>query len=98
MESRQAELLSKPIAWKGLKRHHTIKICVTPPPRFPQPPAVAFAVPTTVGANMSEHQNWFVTKEAPAQPIMVRITMKLQSFQMSAERATQMAPKIMREH
>jgi len=98
METRQAELLSKPIAWNGLKRHQTMKICVTPPPKFPQPAAVAFAVPITFGANMSEHQNWFVTKVAPAHPIIVRIKMKLQSLEIAAEHNTQKAPKDKRQH
>eukprot|EP00975_Prorocentrum_lima_P017596 3714177-Prorocentrum_lima.AAC.1 len=82
---------------KGLKRAHTIKICVTPPPRLPQPAAVAFAVPMTFGANISEHQNWFVTKVAPAQPIIVRIRMKLQEELIPAAANTHRAPKVMRD-
>merc|ERR1719517_267612 len=39
--------------------------CVSPPPRFPQPPAVALAVPTTFLLNMIEFQNWFTTKVEP---------------------------------
>ena len=31
-----------------------ITIWVTPPPRFPQPAAAAFAVPTMFGANISD--------------------------------------------
>ena len=31
-----------------------IAICVTPPPRLPQPAAAAFAVPTIFGANITE--------------------------------------------
>jgi hypothetical protein len=40
--------LSRPVNSRG------ITICVTPPPRFPQPAAAAFAVPTTFGANITE--------------------------------------------
>ena len=50
----------------GLNSTEIIKICVTPPPKFPQPAAVALAVPTTFGENIKEHQNWLVTKVAPA--------------------------------
>ena len=49
-----------------------IKICETPPPMLPQPAAVALAVPITFGANMREHQNWFVTKAAPTIPMKKR--------------------------
>ena len=41
----------------GRKSTDIMKICVTPPPKLPQPAAVAFAVPMTLGANMREHQN-----------------------------------------
>ena len=51
-----------------------MKICAAPPPRLPHPAAVAFAVPTTFGANMSEHQNWFVMNVAPLKPVRNRIT------------------------
>merc|ERR1712054_432344 len=87
--SRQDISSSIPDARIGITKHHMMKICVTPPPRLPQPAAVAFAVPTTFGANMSEHQNWFVTKVAPAQPIIVRINTKLQSLQIMEEARTQ---------
>ena len=36
---------------------------------FPQPAAVALAVPTTLGENIKEHQNWFVTNVAPASEV-----------------------------
>merc|ERR1719221_451195 len=97
IDTRQAAfLLMAP--WRGLKSTHTMKTCVTPPPRFPQPAAVALAVPTTFGANIREHQNWFVTKVAPAQPIIVRMRMKLQLLEMPAEQKTQKAPKVRRQH
>ena len=67
--TRQATFASKPASTIGLKSTDIIKIWVTPPPKLPQPAAVALAVPTTLGANMSEHQNWLVTKVAPAQPM-----------------------------
>ena len=69
MDTRHATFGSKPAPTIGLKSTLIMKICVTPPPKLPQPAAVAFAVPTTFGANMREHQNWFVTKVAPAQPM-----------------------------
>merc|ERR1719446_937009 len=74
MATRQAVLLDMPAATNGLKSTAIMKICVTPPPKLPQPAAVAFAVPTTFGANMSEDQNWFVTKVAPAVPMKNRRT------------------------
>ena len=46
-----------------------ITICVTPPPRFPHPAVVAFAVPTTFGANITEVWYWVITNEAPTTPI-----------------------------
>ena len=73
-----------------------MKICATPPPKLPQPPAVAFAVPTTLGANMSEHQNWFVTNVAPHIPMKNRMRMKFQGALINAAAATQMAPKVNR--
>eukprot|EP00419_Tripos_fusus_P087159 CAMPEP_0172845946 /NCGR_PEP_ID=MMETSP1075-20121228/35384_1 /TAXON_ID=2916 /ORGANISM="Ceratium fusus, Strain PA161109" /LENGTH=41 /DNA_ID= /DNA_START= /DNA_END= /DNA_ORIENTATION= len=41
MEHRQAISALAPALMKGLNRHHTMKICVTPPPRLPHPAAVA---------------------------------------------------------
>ena len=67
--TRQATFASRPASTIGLKSTDIIKIWVTPPPKLPQPAAVALAVPTTFGANISEHQNWLVTKVAPAQPM-----------------------------
>merc|ERR1719440_916340 len=75
-----------------------MKICVTPPPRLPQPAAVAFAVPTTFGANMSEHQNWFVTKVAPAQPMRNRRTVYIIGPLISEESATILPPKVNNMH
>merc|ERR1719171_3299035 len=98
MEQRQAVSSLAPEAWKGLNRHHTMKICVTPPPRLPQPAAVAFAVPTTFGANISEHQNWFVTKVAPAHPMRNRRTVYIIAFWIRDERATMLPPNVSSEH
>ena len=42
---------------------------VTPPPRFPQPPVVAFAVPTNSFTKICDDQNWVQTKEAPITPM-----------------------------
>src|SRR5262245_9660867 len=46
--------------------------CVRPPPRFPQPAAVALAVPTQFGANISEVWNCVMTNDAPIVPIKIR--------------------------
>merc|ERR1719454_382805 len=89
---------SIPYARIGLTKHQTMKICVTPPPRLPQPAAVAFAVPTTFGANMSEHQNWFVTKVAPAQPMRNRRTVYIVGPLIRDERATMVPPKVNNMH
>ena len=43
--------------------------CVIPPPRFPQPPATALAVPFICGANIIEVWNCVITNEAPITPI-----------------------------
>ena len=66
MATRQAVFAGMPELTIGLNSTEIIKICVTPPPKFPQPAAVALAVPTTFGENIKEHQNWLVTKVAPA--------------------------------
>ena len=73
MDTRQAMSAAMPEFTMGLNSTEIMKICVTPPPKLPQPAAVALAVPTTLGENMSEHQNWLVTKVAPAQPMKNRI-------------------------
>ena len=44
-------------------------ICVTPPPRLPHPAVVAFAVPTTLGANITEVWYCVMTKDAPMTPM-----------------------------
>ena len=51
-----------------------ITICVTPPPRFPQPAAVALAVPTTFGANIAVVWYCVMTNAAPTAPIAKRNT------------------------
>ncbi len=45
-------------------------------PIFPQPPAKALAVPTTLGENMMELQNWQHTKHARPKPMQQRTMMK----------------------
>jgi hypothetical protein len=52
-------------------------IWVTPPPRLPQPAAVALAVPTTLGANITEVWYWVITNEAPITPMARRNNRKL---------------------
>ena len=47
-------------------------ICVTPPPRFPQPAVVALAVPTQLGANITDVWYCVMTNEAPMAPMASR--------------------------
>ena len=54
-----------------------ITLCVTPPPALPQPPTVALAVPTTLGANITEVWNCVMTKLAPMAPMARRNTRKV---------------------
>ena len=49
---------------------------VMPPPRLPQPPAVALTVPTMEDEKNCEHQTWHVTKVASERPTMMRPMMK----------------------
>ena len=65
MATRQAVFAGMPELTIGLNSTEIIKICVTPPPKFPQPAAVALAVPTTFGENIKEHQNWLVLQGLP---------------------------------
>ena len=44
-------------------------------PALPQPPATALAMPTTVGENMMEDQNWQMTKAAREHPMNRRSMM-----------------------
>ena len=53
MASRQPRNLSTPKLSTAVKISG-ITIWVTPPPRFPHPAVVAFAVPTQFGANITE--------------------------------------------
>ena len=53
---------------------------VMPPPRLPQPPEVALAVPTMEGANCWVHQTWHATNEARPTPMMARHAMKPDAF------------------
>jgi len=46
--------------------------CVAPPPALPQPAAVAFAVPTMFGANITDVWNCVTTNEAPIAPMHSR--------------------------
>ena len=48
-----------------------------PAPALPQPPAKALAVPTTLGLNMQELQNWQHTKQASAKPMAQRVMMNV---------------------
>ena len=53
-----------------------MKICVTPPPRFPQPPEMPCAVPTTSGTKMIEDQYCVHTKVEPTTPMKKRMVMR----------------------
>ena len=51
-------------------------IWVTPPPILPHPAVVALAVPTTLGANITEVWYCVMTKEAPMTPMASRKSRK----------------------
>mmetsp|Transcript_5235 Transcript_5235/g.14391 ORF Transcript_5235/g.14391 Transcript_5235/m.14391 type:complete len:220 (-) Transcript_5235:66-725(-) len=72
-----------------------IKNWVTPPSNLPNAAAVALAVPTTLGANMSEHQNWVVTKVAPTPPMKNRTATRPAPLTMKAAHRTGMAKRAM---
>mmetsp|Transcript_2278 Transcript_2278/g.3915 ORF Transcript_2278/g.3915 Transcript_2278/m.3915 type:complete len:206 (+) Transcript_2278:1175-1792(+) len=57
---------------KSGKSTEPMTSCVTPPPRLPQPPTSALAVPTTSLVNMREDQYWHMTKVPPAMPMKRR--------------------------
>mmetsp|Transcript_5310 Transcript_5310/g.6202 ORF Transcript_5310/g.6202 Transcript_5310/m.6202 type:complete len:204 (-) Transcript_5310:56-667(-) len=57
-----------------------MKIWVTPPPRFPQPPTSAFAVPAISLVNIRVAQNWHITKLEPPSPIKKRTIARLSLF------------------
>mmetsp|Transcript_49771 Transcript_49771/g.105832 ORF Transcript_49771/g.105832 Transcript_49771/m.105832 type:complete len:206 (+) Transcript_49771:1369-1986(+) len=57
---------------KSGKRTVPMTIWVTPPPRLPQPPTSALAVPATSLVNMREVQNWQQTKVDPPSPMKKR--------------------------
>ena len=69
-----------------------ITLCVTPPPALPQPPTVAFAVPTTFGGNMTEVWIWVMPKLAPMAPMARRNTRKLSYDVANAMPITGIAP------
>mmetsp|Transcript_11194 Transcript_11194/g.16785 ORF Transcript_11194/g.16785 Transcript_11194/m.16785 type:complete len:181 (+) Transcript_11194:1101-1643(+) len=49
---------------------------VTPPPKLPQPPTRAFAVPTISLVNIRDVQYWHMTKHEPAVPMNKRRTVR----------------------
>merc|ERR1719326_1966953 len=53
---------------------------VMPPPRLPQPPAVALTVPTMDLAKNWEHHTWHVTKVASERPMMMRAMTNMGPF------------------
>mmetsp|Transcript_13031 Transcript_13031/g.17463 ORF Transcript_13031/g.17463 Transcript_13031/m.17463 type:complete len:211 (+) Transcript_13031:1011-1643(+) len=62
-----------PVLNRG-KRTDPITSWVTPPPRLPQPPTRALAVPTTSLVNIREVQYWHMTNVPPAKPMKRRRT------------------------
>ena len=46
------------------------------PPKFPQPPHVAFTTPTTLGLNMTPAQNWLHTKMQMPTPMKKRTAIR----------------------
>merc|ERR1719493_267846 len=67
-------------------------VWVRPPPKFPQPPAVAFAVPITLGAKRIEFQNWFTTKVDPKADTKKRTMIRPVPLVTSALQPTTTAP------
>mmetsp|Transcript_6679 Transcript_6679/g.18654 ORF Transcript_6679/g.18654 Transcript_6679/m.18654 type:complete len:201 (-) Transcript_6679:191-793(-) len=72
---RQAISEDMPVLKRG-KRTEPMMSWVTPPPRLPQPPTRALAVPTTSLVNMREVQYWHMTKVPPTRPMKRRRTMR----------------------
>merc|ERR1719387_3352779 len=70
-----------------------MSVCVRPPPRLPQPPAVALAVPTTLRLNMMEFQNWFTTKVDPRQDTKKRAVIKPGALTTAALQETTIIPQ-----
>jgi hypothetical protein len=71
MAKRQPRDFSTPRLKIAMSTHGMID-WVTPPPALPQPALVAFADPTTLGANMTEVWYCVMTKLAPIAPISRR--------------------------
>ena len=71
-----------------------ITSCVTPPPRLPQPAVVALAVPTTLGANITEVWYCVITNEAPITPISRRKMTNVSKFWESPISITGNEPRI----
>ena len=67
---------------------------VTPPPRLPHPAVVAFAVPTTFGANMTEVWYCVITNDAPMTPIRSRKIRKVSKLCASPMPITGSEPRI----
>merc|ERR1719337_222998 len=60
-----------------------VRAFVTPPPRLPQPAAVALAAPTTFFENCWEHHTWQHTKVARPQKMIATATEAIFPFPMS---------------
>mmetsp|Transcript_50958 Transcript_50958/g.101345 ORF Transcript_50958/g.101345 Transcript_50958/m.101345 type:complete len:203 (+) Transcript_50958:1677-2285(+) len=69
-ESRHERLSSSPVKDMKMRKMYGIVRLVIPPPRLPQPAAVAFAIPTTFLENICEHHVWHATKVASEKPMM----------------------------
>mmetsp|Transcript_62035 Transcript_62035/g.102993 ORF Transcript_62035/g.102993 Transcript_62035/m.102993 type:complete len:433 (-) Transcript_62035:55-1353(-) len=73
-----------------IKKIRGMKACTKPPPRLPQPPAMALAVPTTLPLNRAMVQNWHGTNVAPARPTNNRSMISPVESCTTAPRATGM--------
>lgn len=59
------------------KRAEPMTSWVTPPPRLPHPPTIAFAVPATSLVNMEVVQYWHMTKVDPPRPMKKRVAARV---------------------
>src|ERR1700727_3922730 len=75
-DKRHADELPTPIAMTPASSGGTPP-CAAPAPALPQPALVALAVPTTLGANITDVWYWVMTKLAPTAPMPSRHSRKL---------------------
>jgi hypothetical protein len=84
---RHAVLKSLSTKEAQIKKTNGIVRLVTPPPRLPQPAAVALAPPTMLLANICAHQVWQATKVASEQPMTQRMRMNCHAVLTNTARA-----------